>query len=176
MNEQIKIVRLTQDYTFKPFDCGEQDLNDFLFNDSKNYLERLMAVTYVLETENKTVGFFSVSNDKISIPDTDKASWRRIKKLFPHAKHRSDYPAVKLGRLGIDNDYKGQHIGTDVINFIKQMFITNNRTGCSFITVDALRSAIPFYKNNGFVVMDKSIAANEEAETCPLYYDLYQLM
>lgn len=75
MNEQIKIVRLTQDYTFKPFDCGEQDLNDFLFNDSKNYLERLMAVTYVLETENKTVGFFSVSNDKISIPDTDKATW-----------------------------------------------------------------------------------------------------
>ena len=33
----MKIVRLTQDHTFKPFDCGEGDLNDFLLQDAKQY-------------------------------------------------------------------------------------------------------------------------------------------
>lgn len=33
----MKIVRLTQDHAFKPFDCGEGDLNDFLLQDAKQY-------------------------------------------------------------------------------------------------------------------------------------------
>ena len=33
-----------------------------------------------------------------------------------------------------------------------------------------------FYINNGFVILDKSIADDETKETCPLYYDLFQLI
>lgn len=41
---------------------------------------------------NDIVVYFSVSNDKISIPESDKATWKKIKKSFPHSKHRTDYP------------------------------------------------------------------------------------
>lgn len=95
MSEKMRLVRLTEDYVFKPFDCGDNDLNEFLLSDSKNYLHRLVSVTYIIETDDRTVAFFSVSNDRVSIADSDKATWRKIKKLFPHAKHRGDYPAVK---------------------------------------------------------------------------------
>ena len=172
----MRLARLTLDYEFKPFDCGERDLNEFLLHDSKDYLSRLVAVTYIIENEERIVAFFSLSNDRISISDTDKATWRKIKKLFPHAKHRSDYPAVKIGRLGVDTLYKGQHIGSDILSFVKRLFVENNRTGCAFITVDALRSAIPFYINNGFMILDKSLAEDKTKETCPLYYDLFQLI
>ena len=64
----------------------------------------------------------------------------------------------------------------DYVFKLQRLFVTNNRTGCAFITVDALRSAIPFYINNGFVILDKSIAEDETKETCPLYYDLFQLI
>ncbi len=63
----MKIVRLTQDHIFKPFDCGEADLNDFLLQDAKQYLKGLLAVTYIVEDENSTVAFFSLSNDRISL-------------------------------------------------------------------------------------------------------------
>ena len=98
----MKIVRLTQEHTFKPFDCGEGDLNDFLLLDAKQYSKGLLAVTYVIEDEDMTVAFFSLSNDRISLLESDKATWRRIKSAFPHRKHRSDYPAVKIGRLGVN--------------------------------------------------------------------------
>ena len=67
MNE-ISIIKLDADYHFKPFDCGNQDLNDFLLIDSKNYQKKLLSVTYILQTEKDIAAFFSVSNDKISIP------------------------------------------------------------------------------------------------------------
>ena len=51
MTDNIKVVRLTQDYQFKSFDCGNQDLNDFLLIDSKPYLKKLLSVTYILETD-----------------------------------------------------------------------------------------------------------------------------
>ena len=43
------------DTEIKSFKCGDSDLNDFLFDDSKNYHADMMAVTYVLEDENSTV-------------------------------------------------------------------------------------------------------------------------
>ena len=168
----MRIVRLTQGHTFKPFDCGEDDLNDFLLQDAKQYAKGLLAVTYVIEDDDMTVAFFSLSNDRISLAESDKATWRRIRNSFPHRKHRSDYPAVKIGRLGVNVGAQHQHIGTDIIDFVKQTFITKNRTGCCFVTVDALRSAVPFYENNGF----KPLRKVNEGETIPMYYDLTQLI
>ncbi len=175
MTDNIRVVRLTQDYQFKSFDCGNQDLNDFLLSDSKPYLNKLLSVTYILENDDDIVAYFSVSNDKISIPDSDRATWRRIKALFPHSKHRSDYPAVKIGRLAVNIKYRNNGIGSDILNFVKQFFISNNRTGCSFITVDALREAIYFYLKNDFKYLDKA-SANSNSDTCLMYYDLTKLV
>ena len=175
MNE-ISIIKLNADYHFKPFDCGNQDLNDFLLIDSKNYQKKLLSVTYILQTEKDIAAFFSVSNDKISIPDSDKATWRKIKKAFPHSNHRSDYPAVKIGRLAVSSKYQHLKLGSNILDFIKELFISNNRTGCLFITVDALRSAIPFYQKNGFDFLDKSDAHNFSKDTCLLYYNLSTLI
>ena len=73
-----------------------------------------------------TVAFFSLSNDRISLAESDKSTWRRIRSSFPHRKHRSDYPAVKIGRLGVNKAAQHQHIGTVILDFVKQTFITNN--------------------------------------------------
>lgn len=150
-------------------------MNSFLLSDSKAYAKRLLSVTYILETDEDIVAYFSVSNDKISVPDSDKATWRKIKSLFPHSKHRSDYPAVKIGRLAVNGKYRNNGIGSDILDFVKDLFITNNRTGCSFVTVDALREAIPFYQKNGFKYLDKT-SIEAESDTCLMYYDLTQLV
>ena len=52
-------------------------MNDFLLSDSKPYLKKLLSVTYILETDDDIVAYFSVSNDKISVPDSDKALGER---------------------------------------------------------------------------------------------------
>lgn len=174
--EGIRLVRLTEDHTFKPFDCGNNDLNHFLLDDSKEYLKNRISVTYVIENEIETIGYFSVSNDKLSIADTTKAKWRRNKRLFSYSMHRKDYPAVKIGRLAIDKGYQGTRIGSDILSFIKCMFKDNNRTGCAFITVDALPNALPFYIKNRFKCLDSDPEDATMAYTKQMYYDLNELI
>lgn len=45
---KMKIVRLTQEHAFRPFDCGEEDLNDFLLEDAKQYAKVYYDLTQLL--------------------------------------------------------------------------------------------------------------------------------
>jgi GNAT superfamily N-acetyltransferase len=166
------LIRLTADYHIKPFDCGDADLNGFLTEDSKSYLQKLLAVTYILENEMNTVAFLSLLNDKITVADVD--SGNQWKKLFRRTtgKDFSSHPAVKLGRLGVSNTFKGAGIGTIIVDYIKELFITNNRTGCRYITVDAYGASLAFYERNGFKYLTRK---DERADTRLMYFDLISL-
>jgi len=80
--EEIKagsnISRLTAETEIKPFDCGNNDLNDFLNNDAKNYLTSLFAVTYLIQQETETLAYFTLSNDSITRYDVDKSEWNKL--------------------------------------------------------------------------------------------------
>jgi GNAT superfamily N-acetyltransferase len=165
--DNSSIRRLTSDFTIKPFDCKDSDLNDFLFNDAKLYLESLLAVTSVLENETETIAFFSLFNDQIKREETDK--WNNISRTIPNEKRGSRYPAMKIGRLGVSKNYQGKDIGSDLLTYLKYLFITGNRTGCRFITVDAYAKSVGFYDKNGFKLMTSE---DEHDDTRAMYFDL----
>ena len=145
-----EFVPLTEETEIKPFDCGDNDLNAFLLDDAKKYLRDLLAVTYLIEDSRngKTVAYFSLLNDKISLVPEEQKRWNRLNRKISNAKRRRNYPAVKVGRLAVSKDYCGQGIGAGIINFIKHAFTHGNRTGCRFLTVDAYDSAIGFYSSD----------------------------
>ena len=51
--DEISILLLTEDYPIKPFDCEDEDLNDFLFNEAIPYRKELLATTFVIEDDNQ---------------------------------------------------------------------------------------------------------------------------
>ena len=93
-----------------PFDCGDTDLNGFLFDDAKNYSKDLIAVTYLIQENDKTIAYFNYRNDKISHTDLDGSIEKfaaRVGILLPKEKsHYKIYPAVKIGRLAVHIDYQ----------------------------------------------------------------------
>lgn len=181
MEKNPRIIRLTSDHTYLPFDCGDSDLNDFLVSDAKAYQEKLLSVTYLIESAGKTVLYFTLSNDKITSLENTNSFWRKIKSLFPHSKHRKDYPAVKIGRLAVDQSFQrsGAGWGSMILGYIKHWMLTDNKTGCRFITVDAYRDAVPFYQSNGFKFMgssEKDRYDKGKDHTIAMYYDLLEIM
>lgn len=46
------------------FDCGDEDLNDFILNEARLYCKELLAVSYVLEREDVHLvhAYFSMAN------------------------------------------------------------------------------------------------------------------
>lgn len=168
-----EIKKLEPNERVSGFDCGDEDLNDFITNDAPLYRKTLLAITYVLKNKNtgQVVAYFSVANDRISIKDfpsnTDFNRFRKHK--FVNEKRLKSYPAIKICRLGIDKTIQGRQIGTFILDFVGTLFITDNISGCRFITVDAYSQAIPFYLKNDFAFLSSE---DENQRTRLMYFDL----
>ena len=175
--EHYDIQKFESDIPTDEFDCGDEDLNDFIKNEVQLYKAQLITMPYVVVEKGKTdkvLAYFTLSNDKIAV--TDFASHNQFnkfkKKNFNKEKYLRSYPSVKIGRLGISKNLQGTGVGTNIIDFIKLYFLEDNKTGCRFITVDAYNAAVPFYEKNGFDFLVKK----DENPTQLMYFDLINLV
>ena len=175
-SNSYEIRKLKKGEQIESFDCGDDDLNDFILNEAPVYRKSLLAVTYIIVPKNTTdtnnvMAFFSLSNDTISITNfTSKTEFNRFRKhRFANEKRLKVYPAVKIGRLGINKPIQGKGIGSFLLEFIKTYFLEDNKTGCRFVTVDAYANAVSFYLKNDFAPLT---AEDVDSPTRLLYFDL----
>ena len=178
----------------KPFSCGtkqnDNDLNDFFSSDYLSYEENLFGKTYcfVDEKNNEIVCAFTVSNDSVKASFMDNSSKRRIRKKLAQSKATlKSYPAVLIGRLGVNLKYQQYKLGSQLLDFIKSWFIDGmNKTGCRFILVDAYNDEKPlnYYFKNEFLAIFKSekeekdyykIKSEDSLRTRLLFFDLIKL-
>lgn len=172
-----------------PFDCGVDDLNDFFANDAITYEKDLMGKTYCwLDNSNdrKIVAMVTLANASIQTTHLPNNPKRHLHKAIAYNKQGRTYPAVLIGRLGVDKSYQGAEfrVGAQIMDFIKDWFISaDNKTGCRFILVDAVNNShtLIYYERNGFkplfprVCDEKAfydISENEELRTRMYYFDL----
>ncbi|MFZ2448529.1 MAG: hypothetical protein WAW37_19385 [Syntrophobacteraceae bacterium] len=157
---------------FSGFDCDDDDLNGFIWNDAKLHKDFLIAETYAYrfldDNGNPTapIAFASLSNDTIPLSEN-------LKGIFGlDGFEYKNFPAVKLGRLGVHRDLQRQNIGTEILNILKALFITNNRTGCRFLTVNAYNrlTVLSFYIRNDFQFLNEEKFRNKETQF--MFYDL----
>ena len=168
----LTVIQLIDEADFKSkevglFNCGDDDLNDFLINDAWGYKKHLLAETYLcyptdlFNADNKKpIAYISLCNDCIQIEKDQKKNELKkfykkcIKKTLPNRKSlHSSFPAVKIARLAVHQEVRRGGVGTHLLNMIKSLFLNDNRTGCKFLTVDAYnkKETISFYeKKNQF--------------------------
>jgi GNAT superfamily N-acetyltransferase len=166
---KVEVLKLTEDlkHLTDDFDCGDQDLNEFVKEDALTYVNGKIAVTYILSNENKAIGFFCLSNDSIEIKGKAKTT------LVKEGKRQKTYPALKIGRLGIDKKYQGNGFGSFIIKHTLGLALTHSeKIGCRYLTVDAYNRDIPisFYSRNGF----QKLTQDDGKENIPMYLDLLQ--
>ena len=177
--EKLSFIKLKPSYSVEKFSCGDADLDDFILHRAAAFQKHLLSVSYACvdaSSPGKVLAYCSLANDKVSITDfKDKTEFNRFRKRrgFPNEKRLKSYPAVKLCRLGVASDAKGQKLGSALLNIIKSMFVIENKTGCRFLTVDAYLDAVPFYEKNGFRFMN---AEDNDPHTRLMYYDLMDIV
>lgn len=168
--------KLDEQDAIKLFDCGDDDLNDFIINDAPLYYKSRISTSYVLENAKTgdVIGYFSLAHDRISLTDfPSNSSFNRFRKqFFARGKMFKSYPAIKICRLATSLDYRGNGIGSMIVNMIIASYQRDNKAGCRFVTVDAYAKALPFYYGLGFVPLSKQ---DEKSDTRLLYFDLKQI-
>ena len=155
--------------TFDGFSCLDGDLDEFIRDDAQVHQRELLTVTYSYSFDEGgaviPVAFVSLANG--SMPLLDKHRSELCLEDIPY----QEFPCVKIGRLGVRDSVQGKGVGTSLVNILKELFTTNNRTGCRFLTVDAYNrpSTIQFYKRNDFSLY---YSGDRKSSTRLMYYDL----
>ena len=169
----MEVISLTPDYELTDFDCGDDQLNKFLFEDAKPSLELRIANTFILEDDGRIVAYLCLLNDKVSKDEIIGSRWKKIRANFPKDKQFRSYPTVKIGRFAVSKDYRGQNIGSWLMDMVKDMLHhSSSHSAFRYITVDAYLSAVPFYEKNGFVHLTKK---DEDEHTRLMFYDMMEM-
>jgi GNAT superfamily N-acetyltransferase len=176
---------LAEDFTFEvlnenhcllDFDCNEHEINDFLLNDALNYQKEQFAITYVFTKDNQVVAFFSLLNDSLHDKGYENTVWNRFHRHnnIPNQKRIRQYPAIKIGRLGITKNYQGTGLAYSMMDFIKGFTRLNQKSASRLLLIDAYNKTkqLNFYKRNDFVLLN---AIQSNTDTLSMYFDLKRL-
>lgn len=136
----------------RDFDCGESDLNDYLMFTARQHMDKGYAQVWVAVSDPgsaQVIGYYTLSMSAVAPEEVPSKTG--IKKI----------PAILLGRLAVDNRYRGQNIGVRLlIHAQRSALLLSRKVGVHALIVDALNEqAAAFYKKYDF----------EELTTGPLH-------
>lgn len=172
-----------------PFSCGDEELDSFFAKQVFLYQEELLcrAFCWINKNNNKEiVAVATFSYDGIKSYTLDKSSRNSLQRKIPYKKHHRSYPAMLIGRLGVNKNYQGKgfNIGSQLMQTIKELCAAEDSMGiCRYLLVDAYNTdaILHYYAKNGFKPLYRteqserdmfSIPENEPLKSRILYFDL----
>ncbi|PBJ11015.1 GNAT family N-acetyltransferase [Flavobacterium sp. ACN6] len=167
---------LNNNDTLEGFDCQDSEINDFFLEDSKNFQNEKITNTYLFKEQQKVVAFFSISNDCLNDLGYENSIWNKLhrKIKLPNEKRIRQYPAVKIARLGIDKNYKGNGLSHQLLDFIKGWTFIEHKPACRLLILDAYNKSIQLatYQKNDFIFL---LDSDKEEKHRFMYFDLMRL-
>ena len=99
--KHLNLQILSEQVDLHSFNCGDEDLNDFLINNAYQSMMHRMSLTYILKENEQVVAYFSLLFDKISKEDTRNTTsfieFKSNKGLIMEGKDFKSYPSLKVG-------------------------------------------------------------------------------
>ena len=91
------------------FDCGDEALNQFLYQHARQSHEKGGAKTYlaISESNEKVLGYYSLSPASIA--------YERAPEVIKRGLARHEVPVFRLGRLAVDSSVQGHGLGGQLL-------------------------------------------------------------
>jgi len=192
LEENCKIFPMTDKLVTlcQPFSCGDNDLDDFFANNTGNYERQMLGKSYcccLIENPSVIVCAFTVSNAGMDVRHLPGSRRKKVINVFPREKRLSSYPAILIGRMGVNKEFSGRGIGSELLEIICAWAIDpDNKFACRFLTVDAYNNEATrkFYEANGFIYLFTDEQQEKEYIKMPLereiktrlmYFDLLRI-
>ena len=150
-----------------------QPLKSYLRNIADKFHKTNIAKTYVLvpdgESSPRVWGYITFTCSQISL----EGSY-----FMSDCKEANKYealPAVKIARLAVDKEIKGNGHGSTLIDFAIWFIIDSimPNVGCRFLITDAKKDAVKFYEKTGFTMLDTP--GNKRSTHPVMFVDLHKL-
>jgi GNAT superfamily N-acetyltransferase len=149
----IKIDLLNSSLNKKDFKCGKEMLDNYLHTQASQDVRRKLCVVFAMFEGTIIKGYYTLSNASIPLELIPEG----IKKMMPRSYQA--LPVTLLGRLAIDEKFKGQGLGGILLlDALKRSYqIASRSLGSIAVIVDPLDiEALAFYEKFGFVNLPDS--------------------
>jgi GNAT superfamily N-acetyltransferase len=133
------------------FDCGHAIINKFVRDSLKQQVKAKTSVAWVLTDDSKLdpvsnepffAGFYTLTMSAVDLP--------LVAAIAPGSLPKQ-VPCTRLVMLGVDNNYKGQKLGRQLLKHaLQQTVIASDHVGCRGMYLDADPGALNFYLQLGF--------------------------
>lgn len=145
----LRIEEVSKHHDRKAFDCGVNELNQFLQLQARQKAEKKIAKTYVASRDSSPasiLGYYTLTGYSVIVPP-DYKQYRS----YPHLLN-----AVKLARLEVSRDHQGQHLGEKLlIDAIYRTVLVSEQISAIGIFVDPTTpDIVQFYEQFGFLLAD----------------------
>ncbi|MDP3779997.1 MAG: GNAT family N-acetyltransferase [Nitrosopumilaceae archaeon] len=141
-HEGIKLPKLdfTEDDGSDPV-----EINRFFHNDLDRYHSNKLSTVRLVQLAGKIVAYFTVSMNAIELSVLDKnekVSGTTTKK----------YPAMLLGRIGVDKKYRKKGIAKAICTFCQGLAsVTSEKVACRYIMLHTPLNKVSIYQKMGFI-------------------------
>lgn len=105
--KNFRIEKLARIHEVENFDCGQAELNKFLYINAFNNQLAGSSQTYLALSDSKVIGFYSLVVGQVLYSDAPE----RLKKGLP----RHPIPIMLLARMAVDKNWQGQGIGAGLL-------------------------------------------------------------
>ena len=140
----LTVNKLDEYVDLSGFECRSDEIKDFLTEYALIFQNKSLGVSYIVYSNLKIVGFFTISMDSL-----------RIKKMNTEDQIGHEnivyYPSIKIGQLCVDMDCERQKIGEFKLIVICGIGMDfSEKIGCRFLSVNAIPAAQTWYEKCGF--------------------------
>lgn len=145
------IEPLTPRLNKRDFCCGKALLDKYLHQQANQDIKRLLCTVSVLVDQGRVIGYYTLSTTSISKEHVPE----EVRRKMPSSYH--NLPAVLLGRLAVDKNYKGKRLGEYLLlDALKKSFeVSLSYIGAMAVIVDPLDAdAEKFYAKYDFIRLD----------------------
>lgn len=144
-----KILEETDNLT--TFNCSIDDvmkLDEFIHLEAIQYQKEQLGVTHLFLLKGLVVGFATLAMSELEIKEAPY--------LIPFKVRIKDYPALLIGRLAVDNNFRDRHVGRIIcLRCLEIARELSEELGCKLVLVYTEGKPIEFYKKCGFEVISK---------------------
>jgi hypothetical protein len=145
---EIRPIEPNDDVT--KLDCTKKDgsdplkVDDYVKSKARRYHNGKASTVYIVKQGQKIVAFFALSMTSIEKEELEKTD-----KLGGFVYR--DYPAVHLGQMGIDKQYRRHGLGQIICKFCVGLAIAiSEQIACRYITLMTTQCNVGYYEKWGF--------------------------
>lgn len=145
MTAPFVLARLATSHHRSGFVCGSPALDDYFKKQVTQDIKRKVTACFVAVAQDKHIaGYYTLASASILLSDLPEKTSKKLPR-YPSV------PAVRLGRLAVDQNFKGQGLGGALLAdaFLRA---SSSEIAAYALIVDAKdQQAVSFYKHHGFI-------------------------